>query len=70
VAEVLIGAYALRFQGLITRNPGDFQRFFPNLNLLAAVASSGRATTRRRLERRGSFHEPADGHALSWLAAP
>jgi len=31
VADVLIGAFATRFQGLLTRNPGDFARFFPNL---------------------------------------
>jgi hypothetical protein len=34
VADLLIGAYAVRFRGLITRNPGDFQRFFPRLNIL------------------------------------
>jgi hypothetical protein len=46
VADLVIGAHVLRFQGLITRHPADFQRLFFNLNLLAAVASSCRATTR------------------------
>lgn len=31
VADVLIGAFASRFHGLLTRNPADFARFFPNL---------------------------------------
>ena len=34
VADLLIGAFASRFQGLITRNPGDFQPFFPRLQIL------------------------------------
>jgi len=33
LADVLIGAFASRFQGLITRNAGDFEPIFPNLNL-------------------------------------
>jgi predicted nucleic acid-binding protein len=35
VADLLIGAYAGRFRGLITRNPDDFTRFFPALNVVA-----------------------------------
>ncbi len=33
LADILIGAFASRFQGLITRNAGDFQSIFPGLNL-------------------------------------
>jgi hypothetical protein len=29
VADVLIGAFATRFQGLLTRNPSDFRQLFP-----------------------------------------
>lgn len=31
VADVLIGAYASRFSGLVTRNARDFRRLFPDL---------------------------------------
>jgi len=34
VADILIGAFALRFDGLLTRNPDDFKNVFPTLNLL------------------------------------
>ena len=33
VADVLIGAYATRFQGLLTRNESDFSTVFPQLRL-------------------------------------
>lgn len=33
VADMLIGGFACRFAGLVTRNPGDFQPFFPHLHL-------------------------------------
>ncbi|MGF1483731.1 MAG: type II toxin-antitoxin system VapC family toxin [Opitutales bacterium] len=33
IADILIGAFALRFQGLLTRNPDDFQRWFPQLKI-------------------------------------
>ena len=33
LADVLIGAFATRFQGLITRNPEDFRKLFPSLPL-------------------------------------
>jgi predicted nucleic acid-binding protein len=33
VADLLIGGFACRFQGLATRNPQDFRPFFPNLPL-------------------------------------
>jgi len=35
VADVLIGAFALRFDGLLTRNTEDFRKLFPSLTLLA-----------------------------------
>jgi len=31
VADILIGAFALRFDGLVTRNAEDFRRWFPKL---------------------------------------
>lgn len=34
VADILIGAFACRFDGLITRNPSDFRRTFEALNLV------------------------------------
>ena len=34
LADVLIGAFALRFQGILTRNDADFRQLFPTLNLL------------------------------------
>ena len=34
VADLLIGAFACRADGLITRNPADFKAFYPGLNLL------------------------------------
>ena len=33
LADILIGAFAARFQGLITRNPDDLARLFPELPL-------------------------------------
>jgi len=33
LADALIGAFASRFQGLITRNPEDFTKLFPSLPL-------------------------------------
>lgn len=35
VADILIGAYAMRFSGLLTRNPDDFKPYFPGLTLLS-----------------------------------
>lgn len=34
VADILIGAYARRFQGLLTRKPSDFRSSFPDLTLI------------------------------------
>jgi hypothetical protein len=34
VADILIGAYAIRRKGLITRNPHHFRPFFPKLLLI------------------------------------
>ena len=33
VADMLIGGFACRFSGLITRNPDDFHPFFPHLRI-------------------------------------
>lgn len=34
IADVLIGAFALRHQGLLTRNADDFRKLFPALHLI------------------------------------
>jgi len=34
LADILIGAFATKFQGLITRNDKDFKHIFPELKLL------------------------------------
>ena len=34
VADVLIGSFALRFEGLLTRNAKDFQKLFPKLSVV------------------------------------
>lgn len=34
IADVLIGAFALRHQGLLTRNADDFRKLFPSLRLI------------------------------------
>lgn len=34
IADILIGAFAQRFQGLLTRNPNDFRPWLPNLNII------------------------------------
>jgi len=33
IADVLIGGFAMNKTGLITRNPGDFSRWFPKLRI-------------------------------------
>lgn len=33
IADILIGAFALRFDGLLTRNARDFQKLFPTLRI-------------------------------------
>ncbi len=38
VADVLIGAFALRFRGLVTRSTGDFAAAFPGLPLVDPAA--------------------------------
>jgi predicted nucleic acid-binding protein len=40
LADVLIGAFALRHQGLITRNRGDFEPIFPGLPIRSPEARS------------------------------
>jgi predicted nucleic acid-binding protein len=34
LADLLIGAFACRRRGLITRNPANFKRFYPGLKVL------------------------------------
>jgi predicted nucleic acid-binding protein len=34
LADIMIGAFASRFDGLITRNPKDFRPWFPHLHLV------------------------------------
>lgn len=38
VADLLIGAFSMRFEGLLTRNAGDFKKLFPNLTVLGPSA--------------------------------
>ena len=33
IADILIGAFALRFQGILTRNSADFRKLIPTLTL-------------------------------------
>ena len=35
LADILIGAFAMRFDGILTRNGVDFQLVFPSLTILA-----------------------------------
>lgn len=35
IADVLIGAFASRFDGILTRNEPDFRAVFPNLKIVA-----------------------------------
>ena len=42
LADILIGAFAARYQGLLTRNPSDFAAAFPDLVLrLPTTVSEG-----------------------------
>lgn len=34
IADIQIGGFAMRFQGLITRNPNDFHPWFPSLTIV------------------------------------
>jgi len=34
LADILIGAFAMRFQGILTRNESDFRQVFPALKIL------------------------------------
>ena len=34
IADVLVGAFASRFDGILTRNAADFQPVFPTLNIV------------------------------------
>ena len=35
IADILIGSFAVRFQGLLTRNEHDFNKTFPKLKLVS-----------------------------------
>ncbi len=37
IADVQIGGFAMRFEGLITRNGDDFRRWFPQLNIVEPI---------------------------------
>jgi predicted nucleic acid-binding protein len=37
LADILIGAFASRYEGLITRNPEDFKNVFPKLTLQVPI---------------------------------
>ena len=34
IADLQIGGFAMRFQGMITRNPGDFRPWYPGLTII------------------------------------
>lgn len=40
VADIMIGAFATCFEGLITRNPKDFKPWFPKLHLIVPGADA------------------------------
>lgn len=40
IADVLIGALALRHDGLVTRNAADFRRFYPSLRIVDPSAQA------------------------------
>lgn len=40
IADLLIGAFAMRFDGLLTRNAGDFSSLFPDLTVIRRGAGS------------------------------
>jgi len=42
LADILIGAFATRFVGVITRNPDDFTGVFPDLAVSDPMAQQGR----------------------------
>jgi predicted nucleic acid-binding protein len=39
IADILIGGFACRFRGLITRNPADFAPWFPRLRVVDPTQS-------------------------------
>jgi len=41
VADILIGAFSLRFDGLVTRNPSHFLPYFPALTLIDPTPPTG-----------------------------
>lgn len=46
VADVLIGALALRHDGLITRNGGDFLALYPKIHIVDPARAGGRSRKR------------------------
>ena len=44
LADILIGSFACRFEGLLTRNPEDFRATFPALTLGLPVTGEGDAS--------------------------
>jgi predicted nucleic acid-binding protein len=42
VADLMIGAFSTRFEGLITRNQKDFKPWFPELKLVAPRVKTGK----------------------------
>ena len=40
IADVLIGAYAMRKGGLITRNEADFKTLYPNLTIFNPISAA------------------------------
>jgi predicted nucleic acid-binding protein len=40
IADILIGAFACRFDGLITRNPANFRPYFPELTVIDPTAEN------------------------------
>ena len=40
IADIMIGAYAMHKDGLITRNEADFRSLYPNLKIFNSVSSA------------------------------
>jgi predicted nucleic acid-binding protein len=38
IADAMIGAFSVRFAGLLTRNANDFRRMFPKLRIVQPLA--------------------------------
>ena len=42
IADVMIGAYALKHGGLITRNESDYRALYPTLNIFNPTSEASR----------------------------